>query len=519
MNSAEWKKHLSQWEQFLRIRMDLLEDDGLTRVQIKRQLSALANAELSAVQNPKLLSEFINPTAKLEFSIPEQFYLPLNRSQKEAVSCALAENPLTLIQGPPGTGKTQVIAEICLQLFKQNPNIKILVCSQTHVAVNNLISRISKYCSKEDISQNKGQFLGLSLLRIKDKEGEETVSSFLPQAVLNQYYNWLDHFCVYNEAKNAILQEFYDYGTDNSSEYRDKTIEKALALSTNVVGMTCNRVGAYSFSSSLEKFDIIIIDEVCKATLPEILQPLEIAEKAILVGDPKQLPPIFCREEKDRMSKNIEECHLHDYFHIDSLFQISPNTITLDTQYRMSKTIGRMISEVFYRGRLQNGRNLEGKPGIRWIDYLPESSDMVENVMPEGTHEIYNLKECDFTYDILLRLDEKFPNDPDDPDSNKVAVISPYKGQVEKIKSKIKCMKKSFKNIKVNVNTVDSFQGKESAFVIFSVTRTKGPDRFWSDNRRLNVALSRAKNGIFIIGYKDYALKNPLLRDILQYCI
>ena len=511
MDNSFWKGHLSQWESFLKIRKDRTEEDVLTHLQIYRQLKALTNVELGAVVNPKLLSEFINPTEITKVSGNQQFFFPfLNQAQKQAVNTSLEDNVLTLIQGPPGTGKTQVIAEICLQYYVRNPKIRILVCSQTHVAVNNLLSRVADYCLKR--KRNNNPFSELTLLRIKDKEGEEAISDYLPQSIIDKYQTWINRTCRDENIRRIIHQEFSGYEGNESSGIRDKSIEKALALSTNIVGMTCNRVGAYDFSSQLEKFDVVIIDEVCKSTLPEILLPICIAEKAILVGDPKQLPPVFCTEELNIINNDIEDCHLNEYFHIDWLFSTCSNTVLLDTQYRMTKTIGKMISEVFYDGRLKTGRSQEGTNGIRWIDYVPSGSSMIEEVNSEGKHLIYNCTECDYALSALKHLDRLCSS------NTVVAVISPYKGQVELINRKLDSMGIAFNNLKIKVNTVDSFQGKECDFVIFCITRTEGPGKFWTDRRRLNVALSRAKNGIIIIGSKMYAVKNSLLAEIASYC-
>ena len=296
MNENLWTEHLAHWKQFLTERLSSIDDVG-ERVKIERQLKVLEQVLYAAVLNPKLLIEFINPS---DTPVPEadccDFFLRLNESQKKAVKVALGSGVLSLIQGPPGTGKTQVIAEICLQLYRQNPNIRILVCSETHIAVNNIISRISEY---DDY---------IRIVRIRDKEQNSKVDEFSPESIINTYNDWLYENCKNNDIINVI--------TKLLSNYEDKSLEKALALSANIVGMTCNRVSAYVFESSSEMFDVAIVDEVCKATLPEILMPLTIAQKAVLVGDPKQLPPVFCSEEIE-VIRSIEKCNLQKYMYID----------------------------------------------------------------------------------------------------------------------------------------------------------------------------------------------------------
>lgn len=488
MDGESWIKHIDQWERFLRLQISSAEDEGM-KTKAFRQLKSIEMVRYSAVLNPAVLTSFISPppTIHTDYHVPN-FYLSLNDSQKRAVEAALDENCITLIQGPPGTGKTQVITEICLQMYKRNPNVRILVCSETHVAVNNLISRIASI----DPS--------IRILRIRDKEQDELIDEYSPKTIIENYIKWIG--ATYSS--RDLLSIF----SEALSDTENPTLEKALALSSNIVGMTCNRVGAYDFESTSEMFDMVIIDEVCKATLPEILMPLAIAQKAVLVGDPKQLPPVFCSEEID-IIKKIEECKLQKYMYIDELFSGGNNVCTLDTQYRMADEIGNLISELFYDNVLQNGRNAVIKDSIQWVDYEPEMPWPVYHEEDGEKQKIYNLDECSIVSQILLQLDSQ-------PESNisSVAVISPYKAQVFKIRECVRKMQ--LRQLKVDVDTVDGFQGKECDCVLFSLARTTGTFRFLADQRRLNVALSRARDYIIIVGNVEYASHSALLSRIIK---
>ena len=124
MNRQIWTEHLSSWKEFLLERLSCTEDKG-DQIKTERQLRTIERVRCGAVLNPALLASFINPlTMQTERIVCDEFSLDLNESQKNAVQTALGNNELTLIQGPPGTGKTQVIAEICLQLYKKNPGIR-----------------------------------------------------------------------------------------------------------------------------------------------------------------------------------------------------------------------------------------------------------------------------------------------------------------------------------------------------------------------------------------------------------
>lgn len=488
MNNDKWISHLSQWRTFLEERLSVVIETG-ERKKIERQLIALEKVRFSSVLNPNLLIDFITPNTSHKSSVSNDIVFcldPLNGSQKEAVTSVLSStNFLSLIQGPPGTGKTQVIAEICLQLYRKNPNIRILVCSETHTAVNNLLTRIAE--NNESIR----------IIRIQDKEKKPETDSFTVESITAEYLKWLQENCDNQEITEAI--------SDTLSDPENKSLEKALALSANVVGMTCNRVGAYRFNDSTEMFDYAIIDEVCKATLPEILMPLTISMKAILVGDPKQLPPVFCSEDLE-IIKSIENCDLQRYMYIDELMIRSKQKTILNTQYRMENSIGNLIRELFYKEEdLKNGRNENVEDSLVWIDYRPTHEWPAENEKDDsGRPIIHNTDECAIIKTIYNQLHSKVIDS-----DQKIAIITPYRHQIKDLKDMLP---------DATIETVDGVQGKEYDIVIFGITRTTGSYRFLADERRLNVALSRAKNQIIIVGNHDYSIQHTLLKKIYEAC-
>lgn len=491
MNNQIWIDHLTSWKAFLNERISLTEDDG-ERIKCERQIKTIERVRCGAVLNPNLLSEFISPsTEESEEAICDDFYFDLNDSQKKAVRLALGENDLSLIQGPPGTGKTQVIAEICLQFLSRNPSLRILVCSETHVAVNNLLSRIAQYSK------------GIRIVRIRDKENDDAVDEFSPETIIDSYLNWAAE-SIQNKAAYSIIEEEVKDSFSNDQR-KINQIEKALALSANIVGMTCNRAAAYDFRDRTEMFDIAIIDEVCKATLPEILSPLVISRKAILLGDPMQLPPVFCSEEQE-IIRSIQNCNLNRFMYIDSLFGEGKTVSVLDTQYRMSNQIGRMISDLFYNGSLRNGRNEDIDDGLTWVTYSPSNDWPVSTEELSNKPKIYNEDECKIVADLVEQIINESNQD------TTVAVIAPYRAQISFLR------RACIDSDRVKIDTVDGFQGKESDVVIFSVTRTKGSYRFLADDRRVNVALSRARDRIFIVGNQEYSEKEPLLKTIMEQC-
>lgn len=144
---------------------------------------------------------------------------------------------------------------------------------------------------------------------------------------------------------------------------------------------------------------------------------------------------------------------------------------------------------------------------MTWIDYTP-SQCWPSQADCEEYQKIYNWDECRIISALLHQLDK------DDRGNQSVAIIAPYRNQVHKLKQIVREGKWEY--IAPKVDTVDGFQGKECDVVIFSLTRTHGTFRFLADKRRLNVALSRAKDQLYLIGSLAYAQSNPLLKKISQ---
>lgn len=496
MDKQIWIDHLLSWKKFLTERLNSTNDDG-EKIKCDRQIKTIERVRCGAVLNPALLLEFKSPSDENYDEAPcLDYYCNLNESQKKAVRLALGSSVLSLIQGPPGTGKTQVIAEICLQLFNINPNIRILVCSETHVAVNNLLLRISNH------SKN------IRILRIRDKE-KNSVDQFSPESIIEEYLKWASRSIQAKEAYGIIENELKTFDEIPSKKNQ---VEKALILSANVIGMTCNRVAAYNFDTT-EIFDIVIIDEVCKATLPEILSPLAVSQKAVLIGDPKQLPPVFCSEEQE-VIKSIENCNLNKFMYIDSLFEERKKVSTLDTQYRMSNQIGSMISNLFYNGLLKNGRNKDIVNSLTWVTYSPSREWPIKEKINLDKPQVFNNDEVGIIDRLLRKIIVQIPKNQ--LNQTTIAIIAPYRAQVLSLRKR--CLSLNSEFVKIDIDTVDGFQGKESDIVIFSVTRTSGSYRFLADDRRLNVALSRAKDKLYIIGNCEYAKKQKLLNKIINNC-
>ena len=266
---------------------------------------------------------------------------------------------------------------------------------------------------------------------------------------------------------------------------------------SNVVGATCLFSGGRSMPEA--DFDWAIIDEAGRATLPETLVPMVKAERAILVGDERQLPPMI-EDFKDAQRGPAANNDRLDKSLFQSLVEEADanHTASLSTQYRMHPAIGRLVSEVFYEGKIKQGtedsRRVDGwmrKP-VTWLS----TSGMRGRAEVRSGWSFANPAEARLILQNLEDLERR-------GESLTVGVISVYSAQVRQLHNTIRPNNGTrWRRLKIEIATVDSFQGRECDVVIYSTVRSN-PGRqigFQKDYRRINVALSRARDVLVIVG-------------------
>ena len=286
--------------------------------------------------------------------------------------------------------------------------------------------------------------------------------------------------------------------------------QELIGKSSRVVAATCSFSGKRAGGVRLEEagFDWAIIDEAGRATVPEVLIPIVQSERAILVGDERQLPPMVEDMIGDE-SNDSPDGHSLD----TSLFQTLVEQVegsdwdflaTLSTQNRMYPAIGNLISSVFYDDLLGNGERTRSRQFA--FDWMPApvtwiSTSMTPNRTENRSGESFaNSSEVDVILDLLAKIEEKSRERRRRPS---VAVISGYSAQVDLLTTRIEAEdRERWRNIQIEIATVDSFQGRECDVVIYSTVRSNSEQRigFLKDRRRINVALSRARDLLVIVG-------------------
>ncbi|MGY8645364.1 MAG: AAA domain-containing protein [Candidatus Poseidoniales archaeon] len=427
----------------------------------------------------------------------------LNEPQLIAAKAAI-ERRLTLIQGPPGTGKTHTAVRILESWAKQDVG-SILAVADSNVAVDNLLEGL---LARGVRAVRLGQ-----PVKVREKLRLATIDAKMEIHPLRRD---LDTQLDLNEKLSRRISSMK--GKEKGLAHRDikkgwkeirrieNQIRDDILDKAQVICCTC--IGSGNEILDGRKFPQVLIDESTQATEPAALVPLvRGARQVVLVGDHKQLPPtvLSFRAEENGLKRSLFE----------RLIDLGIEPLLLTTQYRMHPAISKFPNQQFYSNKLIDGVNSENRPapaGLLWPDwenpiaFVPINGG--ETVSPDGTSR-ENPLEVSWVLKILEDLLEAGELTQKD-----IGIITPYAGQVRAIRNSM-----SERLDDVEVRTVDGYQGREKEVIIFSCVRSN-PEKnvgFLSESRRLNVALTRAKRGLIVIGDPDTLRSDKNWKAWLDY--
>ncbi|KAL8088976.1 regulator of nonsense transcripts 1 homolog [Apium graveolens] len=436
-------------------------------------------------------------------ALPRRFGAPglpeLNASQVFAVKSVL-QKPISLIQGPPGTGKTVTSAAIVYHMAKQGQG-QVLVCAPSNVAVDQLAEKISA--------------TGLKVVRLCAKS-REAVSS--PVEHLTLHYQ-VKHLDTSEKSELHKLQQLKDEQGELSSSDEKKykalkrATEREISQSADVICCTC--VGAGDPRLANFRFRQVLIDESTQSTEPECLIPLVLGVKqVVLVGDHCQLGPVI-------MCKKAARAGLAQSL-FERLVLLGVKPIRLQVQYRMHPSLSEFPSNSFYEGTLQNGVTINERQttGIDFPWPVPNRPMFFyvqmgqEEISASGTSYLNRTEAANVEKIVTTFLKSGVI-------PSQIGVITPYEGQrayIVNYMSRNGALRQQLYK-EIEVASVDSFQGREKDYIILSCVRSNEHQGigFLNDPRRLNVALTRARYGIVILGNPKVLSKQPLWNGLLTH--
>lgn len=436
---------------------------------------------------------------------------------KRVIEDALVESNLYLIQGPPGTGKTTCIVELLHQLLTADPDMRILVVSQQNTAVDNALDRF--------LHRYPGQRANILRIGNDSTKVHETLRPNLTDAILTEYLGGrqreYSRSSIEEPKRAACIRDWIEsvYRTDQEGKLRpDDELTELLVGDYGLVGATCVGLASRRYGMDRLAFDLCIVDEGGRSTVPELLIPLIRCRKAILIGDHYQLPPSVASRlrEDDAIEAMpfLEETFLKRSF-FEQLYDNLPQTCRgrLMEQYRMVEPIGDLVAELFYSKEGTRGL-LNGKVHDRSQFLDPEYPLRWHNVDGKQEQEhgdgpsMFNVAEADAILHFLRVAVPRltFLKRQQDVTFKKktVAIITPYGAQKRYILGRLagaEAKKAGIDEVmQIEVDTVDSFQGSEAHIVLYSTVRTSGSISFLLDRQRLNVACSRARENLVFFG-------------------
>lgn len=304
-------------------------------------------------------------------------------------------------------------------------------------------------------------------------------------------------------------------------------VELYIIKSTTIIAGTCTGFVSNRIIRDVD-FDYVIVDEAAKATFPELAVSLNKAHKIILVGDHQQLPPVLDTELiRDNKDKIDEENLAQGIF--EKLYMMFPedNKHRLTVQYRMHPTIGTLVSHVFYDDDIQNGVEKEERTlsiegyediAIEWLDTSKRSPQERYEIAYEnnGKKSYQNNLEKKIIKAKLIELDAKMQI------RTKIAIITGYGPQRYNLQTMVKQL--SLKNLDIDVDTVDAFQGSQKDIIIYSTVRSSSNPYgigFLKSEARINVAFSRARCLLIIVGdmkfLDNYKIRGNKFPQIIEY--
>lgn len=489
----------------------------------------------------------------------------MNINQKRAVATAVAAPDFAIIQGPPGTGKTTVIAEIIWQEIRRKKNVKILLTSQTNLAVDNALGRLKgkpgirpirilpmAKSSSERLSFDEKRYL-LNQINDWEKSPNEDNSDNGAKIWIDRIKNNISQDEKYDNALTLWKQEL-----ESADKMMRHEFVTAYKQNVNLVAATCSICGssqfrqkyAQLFNAQEESFDVVIMDEASKATPLEMAVPMVWGKKIILIGDHKQLPPMMQegnildalrRIGRKDLAERIEHYKESQF---ELLYEASAKlknslVASLNEQFRMHEQIMNTINH-FYKdsnnnqeglicgirqdmdindptngGSRYHGITLEPfmNPSrhVLWVD-VPNQEDQ----QAPGSTSRTNKAEVEAIALVIKALKKasgfnEFMEKQKTKEDKEIGIITFYGAQaalIEEMKSKGKLDP----TYNYRINVVDKFQGMERNIVIISTVRnnnfTFNPFGFTSDPRRINVGFSRAKCLLIIVGSLSFLSKN-----------
>ena len=453
------------------------------------------------------------------FSFAPMKFPWLNPTQERAVNEVLWAKDVAIVHGPPGTGKTTTLVEAINETLMRES--QVLVCAQSNMAVD--------WISEKLVDR------GINVLRIGNPTRvNDKMLGFTYERRFESHPDYPQLWAIRKAIRE--LRKNRKKGSENYHQKMDRLKSRAaeieIRINSELFGearvIACTLVGSAHRLLEGMKFGTLFIDEAAQALEAACWIPMKRASRVILAGDHCQLPPTVKSIAALRagLGKTLME----------RIAENKPEVVTLlKIQYRMNDEIMRFSSDWFYGGKVESAPQIKYRSvldydhPITWIDTSDkEPADTIEegedlNFKEQFVGESFgriNKAEAELTLLTLAEYFTKIGKQRVLNDSIDVGIISPYRAQVQYLKKLIKKYEffKPYRRL-ISVNTVDGFQGQERDVILISLVRSndEGQIGFLKDLRRMNVAMTRARMKLIILGNKETMTQHPFYKKLWEY--
>ncbi len=439
----------------------------------------------------------------------------LNTSQERAVNDVLRAKDVRVLHGPPGTGKTTTLVEAINETLMRET--QVLVCAQSNTAVDWISEKLVD--------------CGIPVLRIGNPTRvNDKMLSFTYEHRFADHPDYPKLWQVRRDMREMRRRrrEKAEHFHQKLDRLKELAVELEVRITGDIFGqvrvIASTLVGAGNKLLDGKRFGTVFIDEAAQALEAACWIPIRRASRVILAGDHCQLPPTVksLQALKGGLGKTLMERIVENKPECVSLLQV---------QYRMNDEIMQFSSDYFYQGRMKSAPEVahrlihEGDAPILWFDTSTielgedEQNDFKEKFVGETFGRI-NKGEANLTLSLLQIYFQRVGKQRILNDRIDVGIISPYRAQVQYLKRLIKkrAFFKPFRHL-ISVNTVDGFQGQERDVILISLVRANdmGQIGFLRDLRRMNVAITRARMKLFILGDAPTMTRHPFYRRLYDY--
>ncbi|MBR3572504.1 MAG: AAA family ATPase [Bacteroidales bacterium] len=437
--------------------------------------------------------------------LPAMHFENLNRSQNEAVNKILCAREVAVVHGPPGTGKTTTLVEAIVETTQREP--QVLVCAPSNAAID--------WISTQLIAR------GVSLLRVGNPlrinkpllestyEHRYAAHPDYPELwSVRKLLRELHATPVHGRTRHSQLQRLHRRAEELELKIHEEIMRRAEVVACTLIG-SANRVLDH------RHFGTVFIDEATQALEAACWAAILKADRVVFAGDHQQLPPtIKCVEAaRGGLSKTL----------MQKIVENKPEVVTLlDTQYRMNEQIMNFSSRWFYDGRLKAAPEVAHRTlapwdaPLVWVD--TSGCQFVERT--NASQSRLNRAEAMLLTNILKDYVRQLFIDSSLFEKTTIGIISPYKAQISVLKQLVnKSHTLAPIRHNISVNTVDGFQGQERDIILISMVRdnVQGSIGFLKDLRRMNMAITRAKRKLIVVGNCNTLSKNEFYRELVEY--